>query len=105
KIGLQIAAACRLMRAFRDSRRPVLAKVTSRLIRHLYGSDIHWDAEIAPGVMFVHGMGLAISGSARIGPRCILSQNATIGMGRDPDSGQTGAPLLEEGVQVGAGAT
>lgn len=105
KIGLQIAAACRAMHAFRDSGRPLLAKMTSRLIRHLFGSDIHWDAEIAPGVMFVHGMGLAISGSARIGPRCILSQNVTVGMGRDAESGRTGAPVLEEGVQVGAGAS
>jgi serine O-acetyltransferase len=79
--------------------------MTSRLIRHLYGSDIHWDAQIAPGVMFVHGMGLAISSSARIGPRCILSQNVTIGMGRDAETGSTGAPVLEEGVQVGAGAS
>jgi len=105
KIGLQIAAACRLMRLFRDGGQPLLAKMTSRLIRHLYGSDIHWDADLAPGVMFVHGMGMAISHSAVVGPLCILSQNVTLGMGRDPQTGKTGAPTLEEGVQVGAGAS
>ena len=105
KIGLQISAACRLMRLFRDGGQPLLAKMTSRLIRHLYGSDIHWDADLAPGVMFVHGMGMAISHSAVVGPLCILSQNITLGMGRDPQTGKTGAPTLEEGVQVGAGAS
>ena len=105
KIGLQLMAACRLMRALRDGGSPLGAKMVSRLIRHAYGSDIHWDAELAPGIMIVHGMGLAISHAARVGRGCILFQNVTLGMGTDKATGRTGAPTLEENVHVGPGAT
>src|SRR6185295_6731261 len=103
--GLQISSAIRLMRFFRDSGFVLGAKMASRMIRHLYGSDIHWDADFAPGVMFVHGMGLAISGEAKIGPGCILFQNVTLGMGNHPDTKQHGAPTLEARVHVAPGAT
>ncbi|HVE84126.1 MAG TPA: exopolysaccharide biosynthesis glycosyltransferase EpsD [Myxococcales bacterium] len=105
KIGLQLSAACRLMRFFRDSGFTLGAKVTSRMIRHLYGSDIHWDADLDPGVMFVHGMGLAISGAAKVGPGCILFQHVTLGMGNHPDTRQHGAPTLQARVHVAPGAT
>jgi serine acetyltransferase/glycosyltransferase involved in cell wall biosynthesis len=105
KVGLQIAAGYRLMRFFRQARLPLAAKVTSRLLRHLYSSDIHWDAELEPGVMFVHGMGLAVSSAARVASGCILSQNVTIGMGIDANTRQQGAPALESNVHVGPGAT
>jgi serine O-acetyltransferase len=81
------------------------AKVVSRLLRFHYGSDIHWDAELEPGVMVVHGMGLAISHAAHVGPGCILFQNVTLGMGIDPVTRKRGAPVLEANVQVGPGAT
>ena len=97
--------AIRWMRLLRDLRVPLGAKITSRFIRHLYGSDIHWDAELAPGVLLVHGFGLAISHAARVGPGCILFQNVCLGMGVDAASRQTGAPTLEAGVHVGPGAT
>jgi len=51
KIGLQTMAAVRLMRALREGGSLLGAKVVSRLIRHLYGCDIHWDAAFEPGVM------------------------------------------------------
>lgn len=104
KIGLQMLAAYRVMRALRELRLERAAKVVSRAIRHLYGSDIHWDAELAPGVMIVHGMGMAISHAARVGRGCTLFQHVTLGVGMDPISGKTGAPTLEENVSVGAGA-
>ena len=105
KIGLQMLAAYRLMRALRARGLLTGAKVVSRLIRHLYGSDIHWDAELEPGVMIVHGMGLAISHAARVARGCILFQNVTLGMGTDPATRLTGAPTLERNVHVGPGAT
>ena len=105
KIGLQELIAVRWMRLLRDLRVPLGAKITSRLVRHLYGSDIHWDAELAPGVLLVHGFGLAISHAARVGPGCILFQNVCLGMGIDPVSRQSGAPTLEANVHVGPGAT
>ena len=105
KVGLQELAAIRWMRLVRDLHVPLGAKITSRLIRHLYGSDVHWDAELAPGIVLVHGFGLAISHAARVGPGCILFQNVCLGMGIDPSTRQSGAPTLEANVHVGPGAT
>jgi serine O-acetyltransferase len=105
KIGFQLMVAYRLMRAFHRAGLPLAAKAASRAIRHLYGADIHWEAELAPGVMIVHGMGLAISHQARVASGCILFQNVTLGMGTDPLSRLTGAPTVESNVHIGPGAT
>jgi serine acetyltransferase/GT2 family glycosyltransferase len=105
KIGFQILVTYRLMRFFRQAGYMTLAKLTSRMLRHLYGSDIHWDAEIAPGVVVVHGMGLCIAASARIGANCLIFQNVTLGSSIDPSTRQTGAPTLETNVHVGPGVT
>jgi serine O-acetyltransferase len=105
KAGLQMMAAYRLMRFFSAAGVPLAPKIVSRFIRHAYGADIHWDAELAPGVMIVHGMGIAVSYAARVGPGVILSQNVTIGMGRHPETCETGAPVIERNVFIGPGAT
>jgi serine O-acetyltransferase len=105
KIGFQLLAAYRTMRFFRSVETKVAAQVASRMIRHLYGSDIHWDADIAPGVMVVHGMGMAISRSAKVDEDVVLFQHCTLGEGRHPDTGEVGAPHVERGAVVGAGAT
>jgi serine acetyltransferase/GT2 family glycosyltransferase len=104
-IGLQILIAYRVMRALQTSGHGLAAKIMSRVIRHLYGSDIHWEADFAPGVVLVHGFGLAISKAARVGEGCILFQGVTLGMGRNSKTGETGAPTLERDVHVGVGAT
>ncbi|MFH1808774.1 MAG: glycosyltransferase [Pseudomonadota bacterium] len=105
KVGVQMLAAVRLMQALRRRRLPLLPQVTSRLIRHLYGAEIHWDADIAPGISVVHGNGLVISHAARVGEGCILFHNVTLGEGLDPVTRVQGAPTLEPGVHVGPGAT
>jgi serine O-acetyltransferase len=104
KVGLQLLAAYRLMRFFSEVEAGLAARVTSRLIRHLYGSDIHWDADFAAGVMVVHGMGMAISHSARVGRDVVLFQHCTLGEGRHPDTNEVGAPTIEDGAVIGAGA-
>jgi serine O-acetyltransferase len=105
KIGFQMLAAYRVMRLLRSADQKLGAQLASRLIRHLYASDIHWDADIAPGIMIVHGMGMAISRSARIDEDVVLFQHCTLGEGRHPETGEVGAPHVERGVVVGAGAT
>jgi serine O-acetyltransferase len=105
KIGLQIMIGVRWMRLVRDLRIPFAAKITSRMMRHLYGSDIHWDSEFDAGVAMVHGMGLAISHAARVGAGCILFQNVCLGLGIDPVTRESGAPTLGARVVVGPGAT
>jgi serine acetyltransferase/GT2 family glycosyltransferase len=105
KIGFQLMIAYRVMRFFRSSGLPLAAQFMSRAIRHAFASDIHWDAELEPGVVVVHGFGLAISYAARVRSGCILFQNVTLGFGSDPETREGGAPLLEENVHVGIGAT
>jgi serine acetyltransferase len=105
KVGLQMMTACRIMRFFSTAGVPLAPKIVSRLIRHAYGADIHWDAELAPGVMIVHGMGIAITHAARVGPGVVLSQNVTLGLGRHPETCETGGPTLENNVFIAPGAT
>ena len=105
KIGFQIMVAYRVMRFLRASGLGLGAQFMSRIIRHAYASDIHWEADFEPGITIVHGFGLAISYAARVRHGCILFQNVTLGYGPDPDTKQGGAPLLEKNVHVGIGAT
>jgi len=104
KIGVQTMTAIRFMTFCRDAGFPIGARIMSRLIRHLYGSDVHWDASWGPGTTLVHAFGLAISGAARVGPECIVFQNVCLGMGIDPETRVSGAPTLGRGVHVGPGA-
>ena len=93
------------MRFFSDAGVPLAPKIVSRLIRYVHGADIHWDAELAPGVVIVHGMGIAVSHAARVASGALLSQNVTLGKGRHPETGEIGGPTIEKNVFLGAGAT
>lgn len=105
KVGFQTITMVRLMTLLRDLGVPVAPMVLSRLIRHLYSAEIHWDAQIAPGISIVHGVGLVISHAATVGEGCILFHNVTLGEGVDPDTRAVGAPTLENDVHIGPGAT
>jgi serine O-acetyltransferase len=104
KIGFQMMIAYRVMRLLHEAHVPLGAQVASRLIRHVYGAELHWDAEVAPGVSIVHGNGLVLSHAAKVGPRCILFQNVTLGESMDPETGKIGGPTLGGDVHVGPGA-
>jgi serine O-acetyltransferase len=105
KVGFQVMAAYRVMRFFAEIDASLASRVMSRAIRHVYGSDIHWSATLAPGVTVVHGMGMAISGAARIDEGVLLFQHCTLGEGRHPDTREVGAPTVEKEAVIGAGAT
>jgi serine acetyltransferase/GT2 family glycosyltransferase len=105
RVGLQMMLAYRVMRFLRAAGHGLLARIASRTIRHLYGADIHWDATLAPGVLIVHGVGLVIGHSARVGPGCVLFQHVTIGESIHPVTREVGTPTLEANVHVGPGAT
>lgn len=105
KVGFQMLIATRAMRLLQDAHVPVLPMVASRLIRHLYAAEIHWNTEIADGVSVVHGTGLVLSHRAKVGPGCILFHNVTLGEGLHPDTKEAGAPTLGRDVHVGPGAT
>ena len=103
-IGFQMLLAIRIMRLARDIPIPFGAQIVSRLIRHLYGAEIHWNATLAPGVTIVHGNGLVLSHGSVVGPGCILFQHVTLGESIDPLSRVVGAPTLDDNVHVGPGA-
>lgn len=105
KIGFQMTLAIRVMQLVRDAGVPLAPQVVSRLIRHLYSAEIHWDADIRPGLAIVHGNGLVISHAARIDEGCILFHNVTLGEGVDPETRAVGGPHLEPNVHIGPGAT
>lgn len=104
-VGLQSLAVVRVMQHLWRNGHYGPAKIVSRLIRHLYGMEIHPGAAIAPGVSFVHGNGIVIGQAAKIASGCILFHNVTLGDGMHPKARLTGAPTLEEDVHVGPGAT
>lgn len=105
RIGFQMLVAYRAMRFCVDADVPLAPQILSRTIRHLYGSDIHWEARFEPGIVLVHGMGLAVSRAARVERGAILFQNVTLGMSMDPTTRIAGAPTVGADVHVGAGAT
>ena len=105
RIGMQIIASVRLMRLFQDAKVPLAPKVTSRMIRLVFGSDIHWEAEFVDGVAIIHGFGLAIARSVKVGSGCVLFQNVTLAEAADPKTRIVGGPTLEDDVHVGPGST
>jgi serine O-acetyltransferase len=105
RIGFQMLVACRFMRFCHEGGIPLAPRVASRAIRHLYGSDVHWEADLEPGIVLVHGMGLAISKAAHVERGAVIFQNLTLGLGTDPATREVGAPRIERDVVVGAGCT
>ena len=105
RIGFQMMIAYRVMRFLWGSGDRLSAKILSRMIRHLYGADLHWRAELGAGVIIVHGSGLIVSHAARVGSGSILFQHVTLGESIHPDTRIVGAPTLEDAVHVGPGAT
>ena len=105
RIGFQMMIAMRSMALLRDAKVPLLPQVASRLIRHLYGAEVHWNATLHNGISIVHGTGLVLSHRATVGEGCILFHNVTLGEGIDPETRETGAPTLGRDVHVGPGAT
>jgi serine O-acetyltransferase len=104
RVGLQVSMAYRVMQFLHEGGVPLAPQIVSRLIRHAYGSDIHWRATIDPGVMLVHGMGMAISPEAKVGQGVLQFHNVTLGSGVHPETRETGAPTIERDVHIGPGA-
>ena len=65
----------------------------------LSASDIHRDAQIAPDTRMPHPMGIVVHSDAVIEPGCLIMQHVTVGQLADG-----GAPHIEQGAYLGAGA-
>lgn len=76
-----------------------IAKCVKGLIRILWGGVIPYEVSIGEGtVITYHGLGVVLNKQSVIGRNCRIRQHVTLASNRD------GAPFLEDGVQVGAGA-
>ena len=73
-----------------------------RRCRTVYGIELPYSVELGRGVVIEHQGGIVVHGASVIGDRCIIRQGCTLGL-RRLDALED-APVLEAGVQLGAGA-
>jgi serine acetyltransferase len=105
RIGLQMMVAIRTMHLFRDAGLEVGAQAASRLIRYVYGAEIHPESRWEPGINLVHGNGLVVGKGATLRRGCVILHNVTLGDAFDVKTGHIGGPSLGEGVHIGPGCT
>lgn len=79
-------------------------RLNTYLIRNVYGIEIYRSTVIGRRVILPHHYGVVLGRWAVIGDDCVIRQHVTLGKAtrRAPDREQ---PRLEDGVEVGAGAT
>ena len=76
--------------------------VLSGLIQTMWGIELPRSTSIGPGLYIGHFGGITISRHAKIGMRCSISQNVTIGVAGHGEKG--GAPVIGDDVYIGPGA-
>lgn len=87
-------------RCHRAGLRP-LSRLLDGVVRVVFAAALPGRATIGPGVFFHHsGLGVVVNGDAVIGADCEIGVHVVLG-GRAPERG---APVLERGVIVHAGA-
>lgn len=80
----------------------VLYRACFRHCRNVYGIELPWSVKVGKGVVIEHQGGIVIHGASVIGDRCIIRQGCTLGLRRFDEP--AAAPVLEDDVQLGAGA-
>ena len=85
-------------------RAPISLVVNSlhRFVRNVYGIEIPVNVRLGRRVSIDHQSGIVIHGNTEIGDDCRIRHNTTMGIRSMDDL--TAAPVLERGVDVGAGA-
>jgi serine O-acetyltransferase len=78
-----------------------------RLHKMIYACEIHPTAELGPGCVIPHSVGIVIGPEVRIGRRCYIGQGVTLGYrwpgNRTPEP-DDGNPVVGDKVVIGAGA-
>jgi serine O-acetyltransferase len=100
--GFQAVVCYRLGRWFKTRRVPFLGPFFSRLGLFLTGADVSAGADIGPGLLISHGVGLVVGGYARIGAGATLLHGVTIGAASQKSV--RAMPRVGDGVFIGAGA-
>ena len=80
----------------------ILADSLRVFVRNVYGIELPFEATIGRRVIVEHQHGIVVHGNSVIGDDCILRQGVTLGIRSMKDV--TAAPILGNGVSVGAGA-
>lgn len=104
------AVAVHRFGVWRMSVRPKLLRAPLSLVyralfrrcRNIYGIELPYSVRLGAGVVVEHQGGIVVHGDSVIGDNCIIRQNVTLGIRRLDATGD--APVLEAGVDVGAGA-
>ncbi|MCP4602351.1 MAG: serine acetyltransferase [Proteobacteria bacterium] len=65
----------------------------------LYGIELDKKIELGSGVYFIHPWGIVVGGDSKVGNRVRFYGNNTVGTATD-----NGNPVIEDDVQIGAGA-
>jgi serine O-acetyltransferase len=105
--GAQALLLYRIAHALHHRRVPVLPALLTRWSQVLYGIDIDPAAEIAPGAVIYHGVGLVIGRKAKVGAGAVFYHGVTLGnraSGRIQSSKVDGMPVLGKDVVLCAGA-
>jgi len=106
--GVQAVAVFRLGQWLRTQ--PTLVRVflepayvvLNGLIQAMWGIELPRSTSVGPGLYIGHFGGITISRHAKIGMRCSISQNVTIGVSGQGEKG--GAPVIGDDVYIGPGA-
>ncbi len=100
--GYQAVLFYRVARWFRVRDVPVLGPFFARWGLYVTGVDISPLADIGPGLLIVHGVGLVIGGHAKVGADATILHQVTLGSPR-PDRREA-MPVIGDRVFLGAGA-
>lgn len=100
--GFHALLIYRIANTLYKSEVPLVPLILSRLIHILYAIDIDYRANIGPGVVIVHGVGVVIGQGAVVEGNTKIYHGVTLGIA-EKASGD-GYPHVEKGVILGAGS-
>ncbi len=100
--GYQAVVLHRIASFFKRHGIPVLGPLTARFNLVLTGVDIAPGAQIGPGLMISHGVGIVIGNATRIGSGALLMHQVTLGAPTTDRIAQM--PTVGDNVVIGAGA-
>jgi serine O-acetyltransferase len=80
----------------------LIYRMLFRHCRNVYGIELPYSVQVGQHVVIEHQGGIVIHGASVIGDGCVIRQGCTLGIRRMNEL--TAAPVLEAGVDIGAGA-
>jgi serine O-acetyltransferase len=80
----------------------ILYRIAFRHCRNVYGIELPYSVKVGRRLIIEHQGGIVVHGATVIGDDCIIRQNCTLGIRRM--DALDDAPILEDGVQLGAGS-